>query len=454
MPDLVADAYTAVTGGADPPAAVIRGARGQLPSRSATDDVAVACVAAALLVAADLQGLGTGMRPVVELDRAHVAATARSERYFRVAGAAVGAGFAPLSRFWRTADGWLRTHANFDWHRQALLDVLGTGDQPDAVAAAIARRSAGELEDAVFAGGGVAARVRRPEEWAASPPGRAVAAEPLVGVRTVGDAPPRARAAAGELPADGLRVLDLTRVIAGPVCTRLLGALGADVLRLDPPGHPDVTPGAYADTLLGKRSAFADLATAEGADRVHALLERADVLVTGYRPGALDRFGLDDGALAQQHPGLVVVRLAAWGHRGPWHGRRGFDSIVQAATGVAVVEADPDGVPGALPCQLLDHGTGYLAAAAALDGVRRQAEQGGTQLRTLSLARTAHWLLGARADAAVVDAGVATVDETGKWTVDVGEVTAVAPPGRLDGTALEWPAPPGRYGDATAAWSV
>jgi crotonobetainyl-CoA:carnitine CoA-transferase CaiB-like acyl-CoA transferase len=471
MPDLVAAAYTAVTGAAAPSSPLVRGEPGHLLSRSATEDVAVACVAGALLAAADLQHLRTGTRPTVELDRAHIAAAVRSERYFRVGGAVAGAGFAPLSRFWRCADGWLRTHANFPWHLRSLLDVLGTDDEPDAVAAAIAERTAIELEDAVFAAGGVAARVRSPQEWLAGGAGRAVAAEPLLATNVAGAAPPRARTAADGMPAGGLRVLDLTRVIAGPVCTRLLGTLGADVLRLDPPGRPDVAPGAYADTLLGKRSAFTDLATAEGIERVHDLLADADVLVTGYRPGALARFGLEDGALAERHRGLVVVRLSAWGHSGPWHERRGFDSIVQAATGVAVVEAGADGAPGALPCQLLDHGTGYLAAAAALDGVRRQAEQGGTHVRTLSLARTAHWLLGTGtgtgADAAVDDAGgddaggddaggddAGGDDAGGDSTVDVGDVTAVAPPGRLDGVALEWPDPPTRYGQAAPTWST
>ena len=389
----VDDAYAAVTGRSPVARPDIRGRPGRLASQLAVEDVAVACVATALLAAADLEHLRTARRPEVAIERAHVAAAVRSERYFRIGGNPAGAGFALLSRFWPTADGWLRTHANFPWHRQALLDVLGCVDDPDTVAAAIAARPGADLEDALFAAGGVAARVRPAAEWRAGPAGRAVSAEPLVGHRVLGPAPGRRREADGRLPAGGLRVLDLTRVIAGPVCTRLLGALGADVVRLDRPDRPDVEPGRPADTLLGKRSAFADLADPAGARVLHELLAAADVVVTGYRPGALDRFGTSDGELAERYPGLVVVRLAAWGHSGPWRGRRGFDSVVQAATGIAAAEAGPHGEPGALPCQLLDHGTGYLAAAAALDGVRRQAEQGGTHVRTLSLARTAHWLL-------------------------------------------------------------
>ena len=188
-------------------------------------------------------------------------------------------------------------------------------------------------------------------------------------------------------------MLDLTRVIAGPVATRYLAALGADVLRLDPPEHPELRSQAY-DQLLGKRSALLDFGAPGGSARLHELLAGADVLVHGYRPHALDRFGLAPQALAERHPGLVVVSLSAWGRSGPWGERRGFDSIVQAASGIAVTES-PDGErPGALPCQLLDHGTGYLCAAAVLRALAAQATRGGTLFRELSLARTGYWLLG------------------------------------------------------------
>ena len=183
-------------------------------------------------------------------------------------------------------------------------------------------------------------------------------------------------------------------MIAGPVCTRFLGVLGADVLRIDPPHRPDVErPGVAADTLLAKRSSFVDFSAPDGLATLHELLDAADVLVCGYRPGALDRFGLSAAAMAERHPGVVAIYLDVWGHTGPWATRRGFDSVVQAPTGVACAESTDSTTPGALPCQLLDHGTGYLAAAAALDGLRRQRRTGGTYVRRLSLARTAAWLL-------------------------------------------------------------
>jgi crotonobetainyl-CoA:carnitine CoA-transferase CaiB-like acyl-CoA transferase len=266
------------------------------------------------------------------------------------------------------------------------------------------------------------------------------------------------------LPASGIRVLDLTRVIAGPVATRYLGALGADVLRLDPPDRPELTMQTY-DGLLAKRSALLDFGVDGGHDRLHDLLSGADVLVHGYRPHALDRFGLDPQTLAERHPGLVVVSLSAWGSRGPWGGRRGFDSIVQAASGIALAESGDGERPGALPCQLLDHGTGYLCAAAALQALARQSARGGTQFRELSLARTAHWLLGQpretlpretlpRETAGTPPPGD---DDDQGWLTRVdsaaGPVTTVLPPGRLDDEPLTWPRPLSRYGADDAAWS-
>jgi crotonobetainyl-CoA:carnitine CoA-transferase CaiB-like acyl-CoA transferase len=495
-PDLLAEAWAALDGdglAAGPagdraarlPAGLevlwVSGTPGLLPSRLPAEEVAIACTAAALLAAAALhaqRGGDGGSRgsPAARLDRAHVAAAFRSEAYLRIGGEQAGPGFAPLSRFWRTADGWVRTHGNYPWHRAALLRALGCADDPDAVAGALAELGAREAEGLVTGAGGVAAAVRAESAWRDEPPGRSVAATALVEGSSVGGAPPRWRAA-GPLPASGIRVLDLTRVIAGPVATRYLGALGADVLRLDAPGRPELALHAY-DGLPGKRSALLDFGTAEGNARLHELLAAADVLVHGYRPHALERFGLGAGALAERHPGLVVVGLSAWGSRGPWGTRRGFDSIVQAASGIAMAESPDGDRPGALPCQLLDHGTGYLCAAAALQALARQSARGGTQFRELSLARTAHWLLGQpreappgeappgeapRREALAGDGSAApgsrarTGEADPAWlaTLDsaAGPVTAVRPPGQLDGEMLTWPGPLSRYGGDEAAWA-
>ncbi len=471
--------------GLAPEAVVVTGQPSGLPSRLPVGDAAVACVAAALTAAAGLQQQRCGPRSLeVHLDAAHVAAAVRSEAYLRVNGEPCGSGFAPLSRFWRAADGWVRTHANYPWHKQALLRALGAGADVDAVGSAIGERTAAQVEADVVDGGGVAAAVRTAGQWRAHPQGHAVASQPLVNSVLFDGAPPR-RHQAARLPAAGVRVLDLTRVIAGPVATRYLGALGADVLRVDPPHRPELAMNRY-DGLVGKRSAVLDARTSGGLRKLHDLLDGADVIVHGYRPGSLSAFGFDAEALADRHPGIVAVSVSAWGSSGPWWARRGFDSIVQAACGIAMVES-PDGRrPGRLPCQLLDHGTGYLAAAAALEGVRRQSETGGTHVFELSLAATAAWLLSQPNSAttttsAITTASVPTASAptelapaevapaalapaelapagplTGEWLAtlksDTGAVTVIMPPGRLGGKLLSWPQRLACYGQDQPRW--
>jgi crotonobetainyl-CoA:carnitine CoA-transferase CaiB-like acyl-CoA transferase len=422
---LLGHVWPLLTGVAAPEVAVTgaTGLAGPLP----VPDLAVGAVAAQLL-AARLLTPGDPVR----VDAAHVGLAFRSERYAAVDGRPVGPGFHPLSRFWRTADGWLRLHANYPHHRAAALRVLG-----EDVEAAALGRPAEELESAVVAAGGAAGAVRTPAAWAASPQGRAAAAAPLVGLRRVADGPARAASASG------LRVLDLTRVIAGPVATRTLASHGADVLRIDSPRLPD-DPGSLVDTGPGKRHAILDLAAAADRRAVEDLLAAADVVVQGYRPGALARFGLDPAALAERHPHLVVVSLSAWSTQGPWAQRRGFDSLVQAATGIALECGSPH-APGVLPAQALDHATGHLAAATALAAVARRREEGGGWHGELSLARTAQELLtaprrppgdGEPADPAPYLLALPSA---------AGTVTVVAPPGSLpwrtaavSGACPEW----------------
>jgi hypothetical protein len=377
------DLWTRLDTAAPPPAPRWVGDSTGLTSPLPVDPLAQASVAAAAGAAALLHGA-----PMPEIDAALVGSSFRADQLMRLDGEAPG-GFAPLSGFWRAGGGertdgdstssWVRTHANYPHHRARLLGALGLPDEagPDDLAATLATRRADEVEDVVTAAGGIAVAVRDRATWSSSGPGRAVAGEPLVTVLRT------------EVPTPGvgtrIRVLDLTRVIAGPVATRTLALAGADVLRVDPPQLPEIAA-QHADTGLGKRTTFLDAADA----RLRELADTADVVVTGYRPGALDRFGLAPEDLLARRPELVVVRLDAWGWTGPWAGRRGFDSIVQAASGIAVA-CGTDERPGALPAQALDHATGYLAAASALLGLAERPTRGGS-IRELALARTAEWL--------------------------------------------------------------
>jgi len=418
------------------------------------DDFAVGAVACALLAASDLaQARGAGA-PDVQLSGEHAALSFHSERLATLDGNPLGAGFAPLSRFVRCANGgWARTHGNYPHHAAALLRALGI-DPPGAhtvraLEAAALALDALELEQAVFAAGGCAAAVRTAGQWAAHPAGAAAAADALVayddrGARAAGSLPQLRDPAR---PAHGVRVLDLTRVIAGPVAGRTLAALGAEVLRVDPPELPEIQA-QHLDGDAGKRTALLDLADAPLRE---ALLGGADVVLSGYRPGSLERFGMRADQLAERHPHLVHVSLSAWGTGGPWARRRGFDSLVQAASGIAAECAGPDGAPGALPAQALDHATGHLMAAAALLALGRRQSAQPCPAPRLSLARTAAQLLAAPRPQAVAGELTGRADAA-SHRVAFGRLSLIAPPGSLNGVPLAWDHGPRPFGPDAPRW--
>jgi hypothetical protein len=339
-------------------------------------ELATTCVTKATTAANDLLRLRGGTPEPFTVDSAHAAEAFRSERHTRLAGEKPKPLWASLSGDYRTADGWVRLHANYPHHEAVIRRVLG--DEPD-----VADRMSVEVEDLVLAAGGAAAAMRTREDWLTNGPGTAVREEPLVGLEKIADTAPQPLHMA-DTPLAGVRVLDLTHVIAGPVCGRVLAAHGADVLHLTPPGWPVLLP-LVRDTDFGKRQATADL-----GGELRALAEEADVFVQSYRPGSLARKGFGPDDLAALRPGIVVVSLCAYGHTGPWRERRGFDSLVQMASGIAA-HAGMD-KPRALPAQALDHGTGWLAAYGVLTALHRRATEGGSWHVKLSLARTGEWL--------------------------------------------------------------
>jgi crotonobetainyl-CoA:carnitine CoA-transferase CaiB-like acyl-CoA transferase len=294
---------------------------------------------------------------------------------------------------YESADGWIRLHTNAPRHKAAALGVLGLSNDASAdraaVEAAVAAWGGEELERAVVSAGGCAAVMRSADEWARHPQGRALATEPLVAWSTGQIAAVRENwRPTPQRPLAGLRVLDLTRVIAGPVATRFLASLGAHVLRVDPPDWNE--PAVVPDMTLGKRATRIDATTTVGRDALERLIAHSDVLVHGYRPGALDAIVAPERR-RDLRPGLVEVALDAYGWRGPWSERRGFDSLVQMSSGIAEAGmrwADA-AKPTPLPVQALDHATGYLAAAAALVAVERMRREGVSSSARLSLARTA-----------------------------------------------------------------
>ena len=351
--------------------------------------------------------------------------------------------------------GWIRLHTNAPHHRAAALRVLGVAADKAAVADAVASWVAGELESAVVAEGGCAAELRTPAAWAAHPQGAAVAVEPLVHrERTESDldaanspwAPTSAR------PLAGLRVLDLTRVLAGPVATRLLAGLGAEVLRIDPPGWDE--PAIVPEMTLGKRAARLDAHDPADRDRLLELLAGADVLVSGYRADALERLGLGEAVRRGIRPGLVDVSLDAYGHTGPWSGRRGFDSLVQMSSGIAAagLVAGIADRPTPLPVQALDQATGYLTAAAVLSGLTARVRDGVGTRAKLSLARTAVEL--DRARGLAVDAPAPAHDyPRSTLSTPWGAAELLPAPLSIGGGPLSWTLPPRALGADDPLWS-
>lgn len=378
----------------------------------------------------------------------------------------------PLSADYRAADGWVRLHMNAPAHRAAAIAVLGLSDgdelDRDTVAAAVQSWRAHELEDAVMAAGGCAGALRSVAEWAAHPQGVATAAQPLVTSAPTATASSPWPAGTPERPLAGVRVLDLTRVIAGPVATRALALLGADVVRIDPPDWDE--PGVTHDTTLGKRCARLDAHDVEGASTLAALLAEAHVLVHGLRPGAIDSLGLDDDTRRAIAPGLVEVQVSAYGPDGPWAERRGFDSVVQLVTGIADARpdadadatADPDTPPRALPVQALDHATGWFAAAAAVRAIAHARATGEGSTHHLSLARTALELQ-RRRDAqgasplAVTPTAPAAPAPTPELSAHpmqspFGPVDVLAAPFAVDGVRAETLLPPRPLGSDAPDW--
>jgi crotonobetainyl-CoA:carnitine CoA-transferase CaiB-like acyl-CoA transferase len=363
-----------------------------LPGRFRVAAAAAACVGTTTLAAAELLRARGGDPGPVTVDARHAALAFATERWLRVDGRPPGVAWADLSGDYRAADGWVRLHCNYDHHARAACVALAVPMDRVAVAEAVSLRPALEIEEGVLAAGGAAAAMRTSAEWRAHPAGRAVRALPLVDATRIGAAPARSLPAAGR-PLSGVRVLDLTHVIAGPVCGRTLAAHGADVLHVGAAHLPTLRP-LVVDTGFGKRSTHLDLRQPADLDILRSLITDADVLVQSFRPGTLAARGLGPARLAELSPGIVVVDLSAYGHSGPWRRRRGFDSLVQMASGIADDGARAAGVttPTPLPVQALDHATGWLAAAAVLTALRRQRAEGGSWWARLALARTGAWL--------------------------------------------------------------
>ncbi len=430
-----------------------------LPSCYRVGSAAQVSIAALALAAAKV-GEGRGLpQQTVKVEMRHAAAEFRSERYLRVAGALPPDPWDKIAGKYRCGDGrWLRIHTNFPHHRDGILNLLACDYSREAVAAALQNWDAEAAEQAAADADLIAAMMRAPEAWAAHPQGRALAPLPLISIEKIGEADPLPLAPAPR-PLSGIRVLDLTRIIAGPVGGRALAAHGADVLRVTA-AHLPFIPATVIDAGRGKLSTAIDLRDPAGRETLQGLLRDSDVFLQGYRPGALAGRGFSPAAAAALRPGIVYVSLSAYGQSGPWAARRGFDSIVQTASGINHQEAAARDLdePKELPCQALDHAAGYFLAFGALAALQRQRREGGSWHVQVSLARTGQWLqsLGQIPDG--IDCADPTFEDVTEFLEETdsgfGRLTAVRHAGQLSHSPPAWSRPAMPLGSHPAAWPV
>lgn len=392
--DILSDIW--VGSGGDPAlldAVTLTGTEPVLPSSFRVDTAAQVSIAAAGLAAAQIWQMRSGQMQGVAVDMRHAAIECRSERYLRVDDKSPPPAWDAIAGVYKTGDDrFVRLHTNFPHHRDNVCRVLGCKPERDDVQRALMGWKAEDFETAAYAGGCVVSMMRSRDEWMAHPQGQALEKLPLIQIDRIGDADPRPWPA-GDRPLAGLRVLDLSRVIAGPVAGRTLAAHGADVMLIASPNLPSI-PWLTIDTGRGKLSSYADLATEEGRAALRGLIAKADIFSQGYRPQGLAELGFSPLEAARLSPGIVYVCLSAYSSAGPWAGRRGFDSLVQTSTGFNHAEGQAAGVEGPkeLPMQILDHATGYLMAFGAMMARARQVREGGSWHVQVSLARTGHWL--------------------------------------------------------------
>lgn len=438
----------------------LTGEEPQIPSSFRVAVAGQTTIAAAGLAATELWRLRSGEAQEVSVDMRHAVAECRSERYLRLDEKPPPPAWDAIAGVYRTGDNrFVRCHTNFPHHRDAVCKVLGCAPERDQVQAALLQWKGADFETAAYEAGGVVALVRSYDEWSALPQARALADLPLISIEKIGEAAPKPWLK-GDRPLAGVRVLDLSRVIAGPVAGRTLAAHGADVLLVSGPELPAI-PWLTIDTGRGKLTTFVELKSETGRAQLRDLLKDADIFSQGYRPHALAALGFGPEEAARLNPGIVYVTLSAYGHAGPWAERRGFDSLVQTATGFNHAEGLAAGIDGPkeLPAQILDHATGYLMAFGAMMAKARQTREGGSWHVRVSLAQTGRWLWnlgrldnGLSAGDLAVEAVQAAFIES--MPSGFGRLDAVRHAALLSKTPARWARPAMPLGSHPAQWPM
>jgi crotonobetainyl-CoA:carnitine CoA-transferase CaiB-like acyl-CoA transferase len=422
-----------------------------------------ATVAASALSAARLWEQRAGRRQQIGVDVRHAAASLRSGTYMKLGDGALSHARNSIMGFYPTKDGrWSYLHCNFPNHRAVALKVLGVDKEERAeVARAVLNWNAAELEEAIIANKGAGGMVRTGDEWARHPQGQAVAALPVMEIVRIGDAPPQPLPK-GDRPLSGIRVVDITRVLAGPTCARTLAEHGAEVMKITAKHLPNLGYQEW-DTGHGKLSSQLDLREPPALDTLKSLIRKADVFSQGYRPGSLGARGLSPEELAKLRPGLVYVSLNAFGHAGPWASRRGFDTVIQSVSGITLRQAEvfPGKEPGPqfYPLSAIDYCTGYLMAAGAMMALARRAQEGGSWLVRISLAQVGKWLvdLGEVSEPQLRDVPAEfTSAELENWTMvsqtPSGPLRHLRPVAQLSETPARWARPSVPLGYHPPVW--
>jgi len=421
-----------------------------------------ATIAASGLAAAHLWEVRGGPKQTVGVDVRHAGAAMRSGHYMKLGDGALSPARNGIMGFYPTKDGrWSYLHCNFPNHRAVALKVLGVEEDRDAVAKAVLNWNAANLEEAIIVGKGAGGMVRTAEEWKRHPQGIAVAGLPLMEIVKIGESKPEPFPA-GDRPLSGIRVVDITRVLAGPTCARTLAEHGADVMKISAAHLPNLGYQEW-DTGHGKLNAQLDMRDPAQLETLRGLIRNADVFSQGYRPGSLGARGLSPEELVKLRPGLVCVSLSAFGHTGPWSTRRGFDTVVQAVSGMTLRQGEvfPGNAPGPqfYPLSAIDYCTGYLMAFGAMVALARRATEGGSWLVRISLAQVGKWLVDL---GEVPQAGLKAVPaefeaaELERWSTvsqtPSGPLRHLAPVAQLSGTPGFWARPSVPLGHHKPVW--
>ncbi len=355
------------------------------------------------IAANDLWELRHGRRQGLAVDLAHAAASLRTVDYTRkqkpdglyapVPPSDSMAQMLTVTQPWATKDSrWFLPHLNLPSLSQKVLGVLQCENTVEGVSSSVGRWKGEDLEQAIADAGACGGLIRTPAEWLAHPQGQYLSARPVIEIRKVREGTPKPLVG-GTRPLDGIRTLDLTRILAGPIAGRTLGEHGADVLMVTAPHLPQVAE-HVRDTSHGKRSCFLDFEVTEQAAIFRDLVQTADVVIDGYRPGALTKKGFGREQLFDLCPGLIHLSVSCFGSGGPFQGRAGWEQVAQAVTGICHTygEAIGAGQPKLVFAPMCDYLTGYLGALGVMLALARRAKEGGSYEVNVSLCQSAMFI--------------------------------------------------------------